>query len=148
MGYQESFLFCKTKKDVTNLCRVLNKAQDELDDYGVYAFAVMKYKKPIYISNFYDDSVREHSKKGYCVWWGGERHPIQSGMWLQDYMIENFNVEYATFHCIFCDYIDDMDELLSDVDQSKIGVIQKTDFVDILCLSGNEKISIDLVKKL
>ena len=93
MGYQESFLFCKTKKDVMNLCRVLNKAQEELDSYGVYAFAVGKYKKPLHISiPFVDSESREFSKKGYFVWWGGERHPIQSGNWLYDYISEHCEI--------------------------------------------------------
>lgn len=148
MGYQESFLFCKTKKDVTNLCRVLNKAQDELDAYGVYPFFVGKYNKPIHINNFFNDDIHEHSKKGYFVWWGGERHPIQSGDWLYDFMCENFGYDYAAFHCIFVEYVEEVDAMLSDIDQRKTDVIQKNDFSDMVVLKESELIDLNLIKKL
>lgn len=149
MGYQESFLFCKTKKDVINLCRVLNKAQEELDSYGVYAFAVGKYKKPLHITNPFCDAVsREFSQKGYFVWWGGERHPIQSGDWLYTYISEQFCDGYAPFSCVFSEYIDEVRDLLKGVDQHNCSAIQSNSFVDILCLKENEHIDLGLVKQL
>ena len=150
MGYQESFLFCKTKKDVMNLCRVLNKAQEELDSYGVYAFAVGKYKKPLHITNPFCDAVsREFSQKGYFVWWGGERHPIQSGDWLYAYISEHFGDGYVPFfQCIFAEYIEEIEEILKGIDQNKHGVIQSNDYVDILNLPEDCLIDLTVIKSL
>lgn len=148
MGYQESFLFCKTKKDMVNLCRVLNHAHEELDAYGVYPYCVGKYKQPIHFSNFFDNTVREHSKKGYFVWWGGERHPIQSGDWLYEYMDKHFGYDYAAFHCVFCEYIGEVDDLLNGINQEEYSSIQKNDFVDVVNLSGDAWIDLKLIKGL
>lgn len=56
MGYQESMLFCDNKKELKKLCRVLNSAKPEFEDY-VDIYAIGKLKKPIGIRDISRENV-------------------------------------------------------------------------------------------
>ena len=63
-------------------------------------------------------------------------------------MCENFGYDYAAFHCIFVEYVEEVDAMLSDIDQRKTDVIQKNDFGDMVVLKESELIDLNLIKKL
>lgn len=148
MGYQESLLLCNTKKDLKNLCLVLNHAKEELSDF-VSPFGVGRFNKVTHMVNPFCPGAVGYTPAGsYFVWWGGERHPIQSGDWLQEYMEEHFSPDYSNFCCVFCEYIKEMSKMIKDIDQSIEDSIQHNKIVDMFMVGENADIDMSLVEQL
>jgi len=152
MGYQESLLFCQTKRDLINLCRVLNKAQPVLyEDYDVFPAFVGKYKGPLHATFPWTEEVHwTKSTPGYYVWWGGERHPIQSGDWLEEFMTEHFGPDYALFYCVFCEYIDEADNemLLDGIDLKEHNVVQSNAMGKVIVVHQDRPMDLSIVQQL
>lgn len=148
MGYQESMLFCDNKQELKKLCRVLNSAKPEFEDYvGVYAIG--KLKKPIGIRDIFKGECEFYFPKGtYFVWWGGERYPYQGDNALTEYMHKKFGPNYTSWIPVFCEYIEDIRDFIKDIDQKNTGVRQENELVSIYELSSGQKIKQDYIMKL
>ena len=85
MGYQENILVCSNKQNFNKLCNKLNSNRQGLKDH-VDVFAIAKLKSDLNIVN---DYCREENCTipacSYFVWWGGERHPYQSGLYMDEH---------------------------------------------------------------
>ena len=142
MGYQESFLVCKNKNNFEQLCQRLNSAKSQIED-DVTVFSVGKFKKEISLLDC--GSIPADT---YFVWWGGERHPYQSGINIATDETAKLNLSSNLWHCIFCEYVADLDVMLngSDLDE-KIGVLQENDFLCIFELPENDTIQEEYLKQ-
>ena len=147
MGYQESILVCTNKKNFDKLCRTLNSAKPQLDDY-VTVFAIAKLKANLNIVNtFYPEANCTIPNGSYFVWWGGERHPFQSGFRMDKDEKKVFNPQTPIWHCIFCEYIANMDELLDGIDLNDTkGVCQENDTVCLFELPDDDSIKDEYIK--
>lgn len=146
MGYQESFIFCKNKSDLIKLCKVLNDNFEEMSDF-VITNMVCRYKKPIH-SAFCE--YESFSKKGYFVYWMGERHPIQSGSWLEDKLNES-SCNFSEFpFSVYCENIAEVDDMFENWEKWREDDENsyQNDLVDILLLNPDEKIDLKRVKGL
>ena len=149
MGYQESLLLCSKKEDFVKLCEKLNVAKSDLNDYGVSVFAVGKLKG----ANSPSPSVKTKNGSGigpvdlYFVWWGGERHPFQSGCGLVDEDRAVFDPDLLNFETVFCEDMP-MKKMLSDIDlQNKSGVLQENSLIYLIVTYG-ELISDEYIQQL
>ena len=141
MGYQESFLVCKNRNDFEQLCKKLNSAKAQIEDY-VTVFSVGKFKKKIKLLG------GSLSANSYFVWWGGERHPYQSGVNMTTDEKTTFNPLSKSWRCVFCEHVTDLDVLLNGIDlDEKKGVLQKNDFLCIFELPENDIIQEEYLKK-
>lgn len=149
MGYQESILVCENKKDFRKLCKALNSAQPQLDDY-VSIFAIGRLKAELRLINpFCPDSINIVPAGTYFVWWGGERHPFQSGFRMDKDERKIFNPCTSSWNCIFCDYIADIGELLRDIDlNDKKGVCQENATVCLFELPYGDSIRDEYIKEI
>lgn len=149
MGYQESFMFCKTKKDLTRLCRVLNHAyiNSEISNF-VDVYRVGRFKQPIHLNSPWSSSTKHNlfMSEGYFVSWGGERHPIQSSNWLEDYVTTNFSEDYVWFNTIFCEYIDEVKDLVKGCATTPPNKVYSDNFINAFTVDG--QINLDLIREL
>lgn len=140
MGYQESFLFCEDRDTMNKLCKALNTVKPELDDY-VTVFAVGKMKKRVGLLDCFTRRCHYYLNKDlYFVWWGGERHPYQSGCYEE---LLELGAEWpytGRWYCIFCEYIANMKAILRGIDTSTGGVLQENDRIRIFGIPRNEDI--------
>lgn len=143
MGYQESFLVCKNKNDFEQLCSKLNSAKSQIEDY-VTVFSVGKFKKKISLSG--SGSISANS---YFVWWGGERHPYQSGINITTDETTALNLSSNLWRCVFCEYVTNLDVMLNGIDlDEKKGVLQENDFLCIFELPENDIIQEEYLKRI
>ncbi len=148
MGYQESMLFCKNKQELKKLCRVLNSAKPKFEDY-VDVYAIGKLKKPVGICDLLTGECEFYFPEGTCfVWWGGERHPYQSDRCIEEHMNNVFRRGYTYWHCVFCEYIDDMQKFVNDIDQKNKGNLQENEFISLVELPSEHFIKESYISKL
>ena len=147
MGYQESIMFCDDKQQLERLCKVLNSAMPEfIDDVTVFAIGQLKKRGKI---DIWDKKHYYYIPKGtYFVWWGGERHPFQSGDCIKEHMIDNFGADYTDWLCVFCEYIDNIDKFLENIDQDRKDEVQENEHISIIELETDKPISEYVIKKL
>ena len=142
MGYQESFLICEDKNNFEQLCQRLNSAKSQIED-DVTVFSVGKFKKKISLLDC--GSIPADT---YFVWWGGERHPYQSGINIATDETAKLNLSSNLWHCIFCEYVADVDVMLNGIDlDEKKGVLQENDFLYIFELPENDIIQEEYLKQ-
>lgn len=142
MGYQESFLVCEDKNNFEQLCQRLNSAKSQIDD-DITVFSVGKFKKKISLLDGGSIPVNTH-----FVWWGGERHPYQSGINIATEETTKLNLSSNLWHCIFCEYVTDLDVMLNGIDlDEKKGVLQENDFLYIFELPENDIIQEEYLKQ-
>jgi len=148
MGYQESIMFCENKQQLERLCRVLNSAKPEFEEWvDVYAIGILK--KPADIFDYFTGECEYVFPKGtHFVWWGGDRHPFQSGDCIKEHMIDNFGKNYTNWCCVFCEYIDNIDKFLENIEQDHKGEVQESEYISIIELESDKPISEDIIKKL
>lgn len=146
MGYQESLLICKDRETFNKLCNSLNTVKRELDDY-VTVYAIGKLKKRIGLRDYFSTRCDEYLPKDtYFVWWGGERHPYQSG-WYQELLALKADWPYVgRWYCVFCDYIANMKAFLGGIDTNKKGAIQENDRISIFEIPNDEIIRQEFVR--
>ena len=147
MGYQESILVCDNKKNFNKLCKALNTAKSELDDY-VTVCAIGKLKSSLRVEDdFFPDENFEIPDGSYFVWWAGDRHPFQSGCHMDWDEIKVFMPVTSNWYCVFCEDIANMDELLDDIDVNDIkGVCQENDTVRLFELPYDDIIKDEYIK--
>lgn len=148
MGYQESFLVCYSKEAFDKLCKALNTAKPQTKDY-VEVYAIGKLKKTIDLLDplsFIPERNGHISKGCYFVWWGGERHPFQSGWKMTKKEMKIFNPRASSWNCIFCEYIADIEDLLFRIDTQKKGVLQENDITYLFELPDNDVIREEYIK--
>lgn len=136
MGYQESLLFCKDKRSFEKLCRELNAAKPELEELvDVYAIGKLKTRVNV-IDPLFHQYYGSYRKGTYFVWWGGERHPYQSG----SFRVDQEPVFYPDTECWKCEFCEglDPDSLLAGIDTSKEGIVQENDKVFIIEIHPGE----------
>ena len=147
MGYQVSIMFCDDKQQLERLCKVLNSAMPEFVD-DVTVFAIGKLKKREKVDIWYENRYYYIPKGTYFVWWGGERHPFQSGDCIKQHMIDNFGADYTDWYCVFYEYLVNRYEFLEDIDQEKKNQVQENKRVSIIELTHDKPISENVIKKL
>lgn len=147
MGYQESILVCNSKKNFSKLCKALNTAKSELDDY-VSVCAIGKLKSSLRIEDdFFPEENFDIPAGSYFVWWAGERHPFQSGCNMDRDEMKVFMPVTPNWYCVFCEYIANMDELLDGIDlNSKKGVCQENNTVRLFELPNDNSIKDEYIK--
>lgn len=144
MGYQESFIFVTNKADLVKLTRVFNKNFDEMSGF-VNTHMACRFKKPI---NMQWPFESELYKKGYFLYWMGERHPIQNNHWLME-KIEETTYEFSSTPLVVpCENIAEVEDVFKDwknwrkEDENSY----QNDLVDILLLDPSRDIDIERVK--
>ncbi len=147
MGYQESIMFCKNKSDLKNLCRVLNYAKSDMEDYvEVYAVGKIKNDEKAYCC--FCDDYHCIPKNSYFVWWGGERHPYQSGNALTEYMLLGFGENYTEWYLSYCENIYNINHFLKNIDIENKGELQENKHLYIIELDSSQPIRKDVIAKL
>ena len=151
MGYQESILVCYNKKDFKKLCTKLNASKKELEDY-VDVFAIGRFKKKIDLSWPFEEFEPAGfiPAETYFVWWGGERHPFQSGWGLTREDMKIFNPNNPSWECVFCEYVfpHDASGPLTNIDFNKHGVLQQNEYMQLFEIPHGENIKADYIKQL
>lgn len=148
MGYQESLLICESRDIFNQLCRSLNTAKPYLED-NVSVFAIGQLKKRIGLADFFTGKCNQYLPKGtYFIWWGGERHPYQSGWYQELYKIDAGWPRVNQWSCVFCDYIANMDAFLRNIDTSKSGILQENDRIRIFEIPENGIIRQEYTQKI
>ena len=150
MGYQESMLVCNTKENFEKLCKKLNASKAELSDF-VSVYAIGKTKATLMLSDPWD----EHSNMGfipagsYFVWWGGERHPFQSGRSLTKEEKRMFNPDSPYWRCVFCEYIKEMHEVVCDMDlDNSDGIVQENKMIRLCEIPSDDLIKDEYIQLL
>lgn len=148
MGYQESMLFCDNKKELKKLCRVLNSAKSDFENY-VNVYAIGKLKESFGFKHPFVKDCHCIFPKGTCfVWWGGERHPYQSGDCIKEHMNNMFSPDYTSWSCFFCEYIGDMHKFTKDIDPKDKGNLQENEFISIVEVPSEHFIKESYISKL
>ena len=133
MGYQESFIFVTNKADLAKLARVLNKNFDEMSGF-VNTHMACRFKKPM---NMQWPVETELYKKGYFLYWMGERHPIQNNHWLME-KIEETTYEFSSTPLVVpCENIAEVEDVFKDWEnwRKEDENSYQNDLVDILLLN-------------
>ena len=87
--------------------------------------------------------------KGTCfIWWGGERHPYQSGDCIKEHMNNMFSPDYTSWSCFFCEYIGDMHRFTKDIDPKDKGNLQENEFISIVEVPSEHFIKESYISKL
>lgn len=144
MGYQESFIFVTNKSDLVKLARVFNKNFDEMSDF-VDTHMACRFKKPM---NMQWPVETELYKKGYFLYWMGERHPIQNNHWLME-KIEETTYEFSSTPLVVpCENIAEVEDVFKDWEnwRKEDENSYQNDLVDILLLDPSRDIDIERVK--
>lgn len=144
MGYQESFIFVKNKTDLIKLAKVLNKNFDEMSDFVLTTMAC-RFKKPI---NMVWPVETELYKKGYFLYWVGERHPIQNNHWLEEKLDETSYVFTSAPLVVPCENIREVEEVFKDWKGIEKENFFSNDLVDIYRIDVSKEIDIESLKKL
>ena len=144
MGYQESFIFVKNKTDLIKLAKVLNKNFDEMSDFVLTTMAC-RFKKPI---NMVWPVETELYKKGYFLYWVGERHPIQNNHWLEEKLDETSYVFTSAPLVVPCENIREVEEVFKDWKEIEKDNFFSNDLVDIYRIDVSKEIDIESLKKL
>ena len=150
MGYQESMLFCSNKEKFNKLCKKLNASKAELDDF-VSVYAIGKTKASLTLFNPWSPNEEFGSipANSYFVWWGGERHPFQSGCGLSNEEKEVFNVNSPYWYCVFCEYIKQIDELVHNMNLDNAnGSLQENKIIRLFELPDGDSIKDEYVQLL
>ena len=148
MGYQESMLFCDNKKELKKLCRVQNSPKPDFEDY-VDVYAIGKLKESFGFKHPFVKDCHCIFPKGTCfVWWGGERHPYQSGDCIKEHMNNMFSPDYTSWSCFFCEYIGDMHRFTKDIDLKDKGNLQENEFISIVEVPSEHFIKESYISKL
>lgn len=144
MGYQESFIFVMNKADLVKLARVFNKNFDEMSGF-VNTHMACRFKKPV---NMQWPFESELYKKGYFLYWMGERHPIQNNHWLME-KIEETTYEFSSTPLVVpCENIAEVEDVFKDWEnwRKEDENSYQNDLVDILLLDPSRDIDIERVK--
>ena len=144
MGYQESFIFAKNKTDLIKLAKVLNKNFDEMSDFVLTTMAC-RFKKPI---NMAWPVETELYKKGYFLYWVGERHPIQNNHWLEEKLDETSYVFTSAPLVVPCENIREVEEVFEDWKEREKENFFSDDLVDIYRIDVSKEINIESLKNL
>lgn len=150
MGLQESILTCDNKRDFNKLCKKLNSSKKQLEDW-VEVHAIGRFNKDMKLSCPYtSESMGVISAGTYFVWWGGERHPFQSGLFRTYEESKIFNTNDSSWNCIFCEYVfmGNESKLLENIDLEKKGVIQHNDCMRLFEIPDEEIIKEEYIKQL
>ena len=148
MGYQESFLFCEDRDTMNKLCNALNTVKPELEDY-VTVFAVGKLKRRIGLRDFFTGRCDYYLRKDiYFIWWGGERHPYQSGCYQELLELKADWPYTGRWYCVFCEYIANMKAFLNGIDTGKHGVLQENDRIRIFEIPRDENIRQEYIQRI
>ena len=150
MGYQESMLVCNTKENFEKLCKKLNASRNKLDDF-VTVFAIGKTKTDIPLSAPWWGCADFGCipAESYFVWWGGERHPFQSGQGLLAKEKRIFNPDSPYWRCVFCEYIKEMHEVVCDMDfDNSDGIIQENKMVRLCEVPSDDLIKDEYIQLL
>ncbi len=151
MGYQESVMFCDTKRDMIRLCKLLNKAaadtsENGLEAVGLNIFEVARLKQDVTARTPGMDKGPIFPKGCYLAWLGGERGPQAS----EDYLfLHSVNLQYPYWYTIFVEYLaPSASELLSGIKEGGSGEFQENDWIRTFHPEKDNRISLDLIEQL
>ena len=148
MGYQESLLFCENKRELKKLCRVLNSARPEFEDH-MDVYSIGKLKEKLGIDNIFTGECEFYFPKGtYFVLWGGERYPYQGDNALEEHMSNTFGADYASWECVFIEYVDGMYKFTENINQKETGVLQENEYISVIEIAERHVIEKEYIMKL
>lgn len=145
MGYQESLVFCDSKQNFIKLCKKLNSSKGILEEY-VNVYAIGKLKEPVGVRNWLTEECDYYYPEGtYFVWWGGDRHPYQSGARTPEEK-RVFTSTTSSWQCVFYENLDNLDTLASGLDARKKGVCQENNRIRLFEIPYGNSIQEDYVE--
>ncbi len=150
MGYQESILTCYNKRDFKKLCTRLNSSKKHLEDW-VEVYAIGRFDKDMKLScPFTSESMGVISAGTYFVWWGGERHPFQSGLFRTREEARIFNTNNSSWECVFIEYVflRDKSGPLENLDFEKKAILQHNDYMRLFEIPDEEIIKEEYIEQL
>ena len=151
MGHQESLMFCDTLRDMTRLCKLINKAAADTSKRGMeYAgldvYEVARLKKDITAKLPFQSKGPIYPKGTYFVWWGGERGPQTQDEYLTSRAHQSRDwIPY--WDTVFAEYLPAM-ALLTGIEQGKPGEIQENEWMRTFHPECDNQISLDLLEQL
>ena len=150
MGYQESMIICRGKKEFDRLCKTLNEGMERLDRGCVYITSIGRLNSEMKLGIPYvpDVDLGTVPSGSYFVWMCGERHPYQSGRNLSPEQKKIFSPSTPYWSSVFCDNILNLKGLLSGIDFEKKGVLQKNEAFTLLEINYGEPIKEEYIKEL
>lgn len=150
MGYQESLLFCDTKKDMIRLCKLLNKAaadpsENGLEYAGLSIYEVARLKRDVTARLPGQENGPISPKGCYFIWWGGERGPQT-----EDELLDSrYTGQIPYWNTIFAEYIvPHAAELLSGIEEGSAKGIQENEWIRTFHPGEDGQISLEPIEQL